>query len=251
MQWNEESLSKLPLSGGYRLRGEAMTRIEVFSDAAFAFAVTMLVISLSAIPRNYEELILAIKGIPAFAVSFAVIMVLWVAHRRWSRRFGLDDGMSTFLTLALIFVILVYVYPLRIMINILFFAMSGGWFPSHFVLTQSSDVAGLVVFYGVGFFLVSSIQLGLYLRVAARKKELCLSRLEQILVKEEQRIWLVQAVVALLAASCAAIFMHSWGYLSGCLLGLTPILIPLATMSLRKQRKALQKEETSSEDESG
>lgn len=85
-----------------------MTRIEIFSDAAFAFAVTMLVISLSSVPRNYDELLVAMKGVPAFAASFTVIMVLWVSHRRWSRRFGLDDGISTFLTLALIFIILVY-----------------------------------------------------------------------------------------------------------------------------------------------
>jgi len=249
MQWNEDSLSKLPLSGGYRLRGEAMTRIEVFSDAAFAFAVTMLVISLSAIPHNYEELIFAAKGIPGFGASFAVIMVLWVSHRRWSRRFGLDDGMSTFLTLALIFVILVYVYPLRIVMNILFFSVSGGWFPSQFEITSSSEVAGLVAFYGVGFLLVSVIQLGLYFRVSSQKKLLCLSPLEQILVKEEQRTWITQASVALISAFFATVFMNSWGYLAGFFFCLSPIVTPLATMSLRKQRKALQKEETCPEDE--
>lgn len=37
------------MRGGYRLRGESMARIEVFSDAAFAFAVTMRVISLNSI----------------------------------------------------------------------------------------------------------------------------------------------------------------------------------------------------------
>ena len=46
MTYTEESLAQLPVKNGFRLRGEAMTRIEVFSDAAFAFAITMLVISL-------------------------------------------------------------------------------------------------------------------------------------------------------------------------------------------------------------
>jgi hypothetical protein len=32
----EESLNNLPLLKGFRMRGESMTRLEVFSDAAFA-----------------------------------------------------------------------------------------------------------------------------------------------------------------------------------------------------------------------
>ena len=101
MKWTDEQISKLRERNGYRLRGEEMTRVEVFSDAAFAFAVTMLVISLSSIPENYGELIEAMKGVPAFAASFTMIMVFWVAHRSWSRRFGLDDAISTLLTLGL------------------------------------------------------------------------------------------------------------------------------------------------------
>ncbi|MDG2090900.1 MAG: hypothetical protein P8J61_07330 [Gammaproteobacteria bacterium] len=32
----EESLANLPNHKGFRMRGESMTRLEVFSDAAFA-----------------------------------------------------------------------------------------------------------------------------------------------------------------------------------------------------------------------
>ena len=35
MKWSEEKLSSLEVRGGYRLRGEGMTRLEIFSDAAF------------------------------------------------------------------------------------------------------------------------------------------------------------------------------------------------------------------------
>ena len=89
MNHTEESLAQLPVKNGFRLRGESMTRIEVFSDAAFAFAVTMLVISLSAIPRNYVEFVEAMKGIPTFILSFSMIMAYWLAHRKWSQQFGL------------------------------------------------------------------------------------------------------------------------------------------------------------------
>jgi hypothetical protein len=62
MNWTGEKLAKLPLRSGYRLRAEAMARIEVFCDAAFAFAVTMFVISLSSISEYLLELIQAMKG---------------------------------------------------------------------------------------------------------------------------------------------------------------------------------------------
>lgn len=240
MKWTEETLSALPCSDGYRLRGEAMTRIEVFSDAAFAFAVTMLVISLSAIPRNFDELLMAMKGVPAFAASFAIIMVLWVSHRRWSQRFGLDDGVSTFLTLALLFIILVYVYPLKLMMSVLFFAASGGWFPSIFEVTSAKEVAGLVVLYGAGFCLVASAQLGLYMRVASQAEALCLSRLERLLVKQEQWVWLVQASAGLVSAVIAWLFINTWGYLGGLVYCLVPIAITLLRLRIRKERRALE-----------
>ncbi len=56
--------------------------LETFLDAAFAFATTMLVISIGDIPSSYAELIEALKGTPAFAMSFAAIMIFWLGHRR-------------------------------------------------------------------------------------------------------------------------------------------------------------------------
>jgi uncharacterized membrane protein len=55
---------------GVRMRGLEMTRIETFTDAAFAFAVTMLVVSVDAIPADMTELFRAMRGVPAFALSF-------------------------------------------------------------------------------------------------------------------------------------------------------------------------------------
>jgi uncharacterized membrane protein len=238
MRWTEQSLSTLNTKDGYRLRGESMTRIEVFSDAAFAFAVTMLVISLSAIPSNYQELLSAMQRIPSFAAGFAVIMAIWITHRRWSQRFGLDDGVSTFLTLALIFVVLVYVYPLKLIMDLMFFGFSPRWFPTNFQISSGAEAAGLVAIFSVGFFLVALIQLSLYLRVASKANELCFSHLEQLLVRKEQLELLVLAISGLLVALIALAFMSSFGYLAGIAFSLIPVAIPLVTLHTRREIQA-------------
>ena len=71
-------------------RGREVTRIEAFVDAAFAFAVTLLVISLD-VPENARAMIEALKGVPAFAASFSLLAMIWWAHASWSRRYGLDE----------------------------------------------------------------------------------------------------------------------------------------------------------------
>ena len=50
IQLTREFVDRCPVENDFRLRGLEMTRIEVFVDAAFAFAVTLLVISFDAIP---------------------------------------------------------------------------------------------------------------------------------------------------------------------------------------------------------
>jgi hypothetical protein len=61
-------LDALPRLRRFRLRGSAMTRLETFIDAAFAFAVTMLVIAAQRIPDDIETLLAAFKNVPALLV---------------------------------------------------------------------------------------------------------------------------------------------------------------------------------------
>ena len=89
-------LDALPRLGGFRLRGIAMTRLETFIDAAFAFAITMLVIATQQIPDDVKTLLAAFKNVPAFVASIIVLGIFWRGHWLWSRRYGLEDGVSIF-----------------------------------------------------------------------------------------------------------------------------------------------------------
>ena len=78
-------------SHGFRIRGREVTRLEGFSDAVFAFALTLLVVSLE-VPKTFGELMETMRGFVAFGVCFALLAMIWNHHYVYSRRFGLEDG---------------------------------------------------------------------------------------------------------------------------------------------------------------
>jgi uncharacterized membrane protein len=152
------------LPDGFIHRGVDVTRLEAFVDAAFAFAVTLLVISLNAVPTTIPAMVDALKGVPAFASSFIQIMIFWTAHATWSRRFGLDDPGSQRLSLVLVFLVLVYVYPLKILFSAFFAWISHDWLPPVAMIGNVSDLKMMFVVYGVAFATLSLCIAALYRR---------------------------------------------------------------------------------------
>src|SRR5215472_3679531 len=108
----------------FRWRGGEITRLEAFCDVVFGFALTLLVVSLE-VPRNYGELMAAMRGFVPFAICFAQPVMIWRAHYIFSRRYGLEDGYTVFLNVVLLFVVLFYVYPLKFVFTMLFLQIIG------------------------------------------------------------------------------------------------------------------------------
>ena len=77
-------------------RRSETSRLEGFSDAVFAFALTLLVVSLQ-VPSSYDELVHTLRSFVAFAPSFAALIWIWYLHREFFRRYGLGDGPMVFL----------------------------------------------------------------------------------------------------------------------------------------------------------
>lgn len=201
---------------GFRLRGKGTSRIEVFVDAAFAFAVTMLVIAIDSIPESLPELIEVLKGTPAFAASFASIMVFWWGHKTWSRRYGLDeDRPCTLLALLLVFTVMVYLYPLKVLANALFAWLSGGWLPAGLELTEPQSVIVVFQIYGVGFFALSLILSLLYWRARALADRLDLDPREILITELEGQVWAMMAATGLTSALWAAALPARAGIFAG------------------------------------
>ena len=137
---------------GFRNRGVEVTRIEAFYDAAFAFAITLMVISIDEIPDSAQSLIEALKSVPAFAASFLLIVLFWSAHSTWSRRYGINDRAGQRLSLLTVFLVLVFIYPMRMVFAAFFFWVTDGWLPAHIEVENGpGDMRLIILVFAVGF----------------------------------------------------------------------------------------------------
>ncbi len=196
-------------------RSEAMTPLEAFVSAAFAFAVTMLVISLDTIPNNFEEFMLAIKQIPSFAASFAIITWIWHTYTVWNRRYGLEDSLAVFLSCSLIFLVLIYIYPLKIMMQSLFASLSEGYFPSAMEFAAYWEIRFMFGFYATGFLLLSMNFIALYWHAKTKKQKLALNDAEIFDTNSEILQWIVTGLVCLLALVSAILLPLDYLAFSG------------------------------------
>ena len=214
-QWTEAELDSLTMEGQFRLRGLEVTRLDTFIDAAFAFVLTLLIISFDEIPSTYAELMVAIKRIPAFACSFLVLMMFWLRHRRLSRRYGLENSRTILLSLALVFVMLVYVYPLRILFEAMFYSVSDGYLPSSFRFQSIDEVRGFFAFYSIGFFAMSLIISELYRAALHNSTSLALNQFERRITKVGMQAWAVAASVGALVVLLMIVLPDAWVPYSG------------------------------------
>ncbi len=235
----KESNNNIPKKDHFKLRGLETTRLDTFIDAAFAFATTMLVISVGNIPNNFSELILAFKTIPSFLASFASVVFIWLGHRKWSRRYGIENNFTIIISLGLVFVLMIYIYPLRLVFSALFSWISGGFFQSEFIIASYSDLSSLFIFYGLGFAAISSL-LGILFLYAYKKHEfLHLDAIEKVLTNYDYISWFVMGATALLSAIFASIMPLKIGIFAGFFYILLPVLMPTVSIHFDKKVKTL------------
>ncbi len=95
--------------------GSNTERLVFFSDAVFAIALTLLVIDLK-VPQDgsstaLDVLISQWQGFFAYALSFAIISINWMAHHRKFRVITKHDGGLMVLDLVLLFFVAFVPFP--------------------------------------------------------------------------------------------------------------------------------------------
>lgn len=188
---------------GFFHRGAEVTRIEAFVDAAFAFAITLMVISIDQIPDSIGALRQALKAIPSYAASFLLIALFWRGHADWSRRYGLDDRISQRLSLLLVFLVLIFIYPLRMVFDALFSWISGGWLPTTFTLEGVSDLRLMFAVFALAFGSMGLASGLLYLHAWRRREAIGLDALERDLTRHAMLRWAIIPLFSLASLALA------------------------------------------------
>ncbi len=176
-------------------------RLDNFTDAAFAFAVTLLVIGGAGAPRDFDQLTGALGEIPAFAFGFAVVVMFWFSHVRWRRIRGEGDTRSLLLTLLLIFLALIYIQPLRGMA-----AATGLWFTGQGGGFRGS-LSGLFAVYGTGFVAMSITMAALF---SDALRNPALDRQQRASAKGDRVIWLILAVTGIVSIALSTTRYGVW-----------------------------------------
>ena len=158
----------MPKEFAFRHRAREVSRIEAFSDIVFGFALTLIVVSLE-VPKTFSQLIEAMRGFPAFALCFAILLWIWHAHYTFYRRYALHDEFTLFINSTLLFVVLFYVYPLK-------FIFSGMFEGRGYVPT---DARLMFTIYGLGFASIFLLYALLYHHAFKKRDDLELNLVEQ------------------------------------------------------------------------
>lgn len=138
----------------------AASRLNAFVDAAFAFAITLVVVGPGAASSDGDSLYATVRDAPAFLASFVLLVMFWHGHVRW-RAIGLGDGrLAGLLSLGLVFSVLIYVQPLRLMSLSMIQLMGFG----SSIPFDALNVRDLFALYGLVFFLLAGLIAGLFLQ---------------------------------------------------------------------------------------
>ena len=187
---------------GFRYRGGENTRIEAFTDAAFAFAVTLLMIGGGHVPTTVDELLAALRNLPGYAASFALLCLFWYAHYKWHRRYGIENGRSIMLSLLLVFLVLIYVYPLHMMFNAAI-SVGGSQGSGTFQIRTWADWKIMYVVFGIAYASMSVVILLFYALARSLRDELDLNAIERAVTDTGVLRWAVSACVGILSAVLA------------------------------------------------
>jgi hypothetical protein len=168
--------------GDFRVRGKDISRVEGLSDAVFGFAITLLAISLE-VPKTSAEVLHALRGVGSFAVTFLMLFSMWRTQFTFFRRYGIEDKKIVWLTGILLFVLLVFIYPLKFIWGVLFenlLKIAGLGDPNFHrsSILPNSDVAPLYAAFGLGFAAVFGVFSLMYRHAYSLRESLQLNDVE-------------------------------------------------------------------------
>lgn len=230
----------------FRWRSHEISRIEGLSDAVFAFAVTLLVVSLE-VPKTFDELMEVMHGFGAFAICFALLIIVWFNQYKFFRRYGLQDTFTVLLNVVLLFVVLFYVYPLKFVFTFLISMFTGHRAEVRLpngtmgtMVENAEQVGTLMLIFGVGYVAVFIVFVLLYWHAYRLRELLALNELEVFDTRTDMRESLLMVGIAAVSIMIAAFAGARHAGLAGMVYMLTPVVMTVHGMINGKRRRRLE-----------
>ena len=227
----------------FTIRGENPTRLENFSDAVFAFSITLLMISLE-VPKTFTQILSLTDELIAFAVTIVPLFIIWHQHRIFFRRYGLDDKVILKWNTVLLFIVLIFIFPLKFLSLFLIRFVGYIFFDGENVFTnmiEGEQVPWLMVYYGIAAIGILFVFSRFYKHAMKMKDELQLNSYEYNLTHYYKRLFTHLCFVPLLSITFVLIFMQVnitiASIVSGLLYALTGIVVSTNQKWLKKIEK--------------
>lgn len=225
----------------FRHRSKEITRIEAFSDAVFAFSISLLIMSLE-VPQTFRELMHIVQGFLPFLCTVGLVFIFWHQQYKYFRHYGLNDNTTIWLNALLLTLVLFYIYPLKFLFSLLFMFFSGvNVFPKAaelgLVILKPEEMPQLIVLYSVGYALIWTIFFLLHVRAWWHRELLDLNTYEMLETRKQVRGARLNALIGLVALVFALLNLPE-------LSGITYVAIPIALIwNERVFKKALKMEQ--------
>lgn len=205
-----------PLKGEreFRWRGANPTRVEALTDMVFAFALTLLVVS-NTPPNSFAELMDQLWGFPGFAAAFGILLLLWHSHYIFFRRYALEDGVTTALNAALLFLVLFFVYPLKYLATQLSSFLRSVFEGAPRAPMTVEEAQSALAMLSAGYLAVFLMMTALYVRALSKRDQLDLTPREQQLTRFGYAQHGIQAFVGALVLIGTLLIPPPWSPFAG------------------------------------
>lgn len=228
----------------FRWRSHEISRVEGLSDGVFAFAVTLLVVSLE-VPKTFTELAVTMRGFGAFAISSALLFMIWFNQYKFFRRYGLQDNITVCLNAVLLFVVLFYVYPLKFLFSYLVNVFTGGHGEIRLAngnveaMVEPEQMGTLMLTFGIGYVAVFGVFVLLYLHAYRKQRQLELDQIEIFDTRYSIQESALNCGIGLLSMALAA-FGGRYSGLAGPVYMLVGVVMTIHGTVMGRQRRRLE-----------
>jgi uncharacterized membrane protein len=194
----------------FRNRGVEPGRLENFSDAVFALAITLLLISTSP-PTNFDQIKRFVWELIPFSLCIVFIIWIWHEHFTFFFRYGLRNVKVLVLNSIFLIIVLFYVYPLKFLTKLILLPIAMLFGQENLSkellgMIRGEDMQDLMIIYGIGAFAVFIVLMLMYRYAYGQADALELNELERFDTLTKIKANMLMAVVPLISVFVAIIF---------------------------------------------